>query len=123
MDRVRVRKRSRKFVGDLLVQQKPRAGDAGLALIVEDGEGGAADGSREEGIVENDVGAFAAQLELNALQIARGGLHDFAAHCGRPGEADLIDAPVFGEILAGGLAVARHDVDDPRRGCRRWPSS
>ena len=69
------------LVGDFFLQQQARTGDAGLALIVEDGEGRTVDGGHERGIVEHDVRALAAEFELHALQIARRGLPRFF---GRP---------------------------------------
>ena len=79
--RIDLRQREKLFeerVGDLLVQQQARAGDAGLALVVEDGEGRAAHRGIERRIVEDDVGALAAEFELHALQISRRSLHDLA---------------------------------------------
>ncbi len=58
------------------VEDQPRAGDARLALVVEDGERGAVDGRLDVGVGEHDVGALAAQLELDALHVARRQLHD-----------------------------------------------
>ena len=58
------------FIGDLLVQHQPRTRDASLALVVEDGEGGAVDRSDNVGVVEHDVRALAAEFELHLLEIA-----------------------------------------------------
>ena len=102
-------------IGDLLLQQQPRSRDASLPLIVEDREGRAAHGGIERGVVEDDVGALAAEFELHALQISRRSLHDFAAGNGGAGEGNLVDAFVLGKVLAGGVSVARHDVDDAGR--------
>src|SRR5438270_10348529 len=66
-------------VGDPLVEDEPRPGDAGLTLVVEDREGAAADRRPEIGVLEDDVGALAAELELNPLEIARRRLDDAAA--------------------------------------------
>ena len=69
--------------------QQARAGNAGLALVVEDGEGAAANGGRQMGVFEHDIGAFPAELELHALQIAGRGFDDLAAGGSRAGEGDL----------------------------------
>ncbi|MNT77179.1 hypothetical protein D3C72_2162620 [compost metagenome] len=49
-------------IGDVLMQQQARAGDAGLALVVEDGPGRARHGGIQVGIGKDDIGALAAQL-------------------------------------------------------------
>ena len=62
----------------------------------------------EVGVVEHDVGALAAELELHLLQVAGGGLHDAPAGGGRPGEGDLGDRRMLGDVLAGDAAQAGH---------------
>src|SRR6185503_12641351 len=62
--------------GDRLVEQDARAGDAGLALVVEHGERAAGDRCGQLGVVEHDVGALAAELELQLLEVAGRGLDD-----------------------------------------------
>ena len=100
------------LVGDRLVEDQPAAGDARLALIVEDGERGSVDGGGEVGVGEHDVGALAAELELDALEVACRVLDDAPSDGGRAGEGDLGDPVVGGDRLAGGVAVTRDDVDD-----------
>ena len=75
----------------------------------------AADRRRQLRIVEHDVGALAAQLELHALQIPGRRLDDLAPDGGRSGERDLVDAGMFGQVLARGRAVAGHDIDHAAR--------
>ena len=60
------------LVRDALVQQQTRTGDTGLSLVMEDREGAAVDRGGQEGVVEDDVGALAAQLQLHALEVAGG---------------------------------------------------
>ena len=93
-----------------LLDVQPRARAAALAVIEEDGAGRAGNGGVQIGVVENDVGRFAAQFERDLLQIARGGLHDQLAHFGRAGERDLIDVRMRGQRGAGGFAETRHDI-------------
>ena len=100
------------FVEDFLFDVEPRAGAAALAVIEEDGAGGAGNGAVEIGVVENDVGRFAAEFERNLLQVAGRGLHDELADFGRAGEGDLVDVRMRGERGAGGFAVAGNDVHD-----------
>ena len=83
-------KRSRNSSAIVLVQDQPRAGDAGLALIVEDGAGGAADRGGNVGVLEDDVGTFAAELELHLLQVAGRRLDDAPPGRGRAGESDFL---------------------------------
>src|SRR4030095_1906828 len=84
-------------VGDLLVQDEPRAGDAGLALVVEDGPGRAVHRRGEMGTVEARVAPLAAELELDLLEVAAARLHDAPARGGGAGERDLRDAFVLGD--------------------------
>jgi hypothetical protein len=54
----------------------------------------------EVGVGEHDVGALAAQLQLEPLEVAGGGPHDLAADLGRAGEGDLLDVRVGGQPRA-----------------------
>lgn len=47
-------------LGDALMEDQPRTGDAGLALVVEDRPGGAVERRIQVGVVEHDVRALAA---------------------------------------------------------------
>jgi hypothetical protein len=75
----------------------------------------AVDRGVEIGVVEHDVGALAAELELELLEVAGRGLDDPATGGGRAGERQLGDAVVLGEPLAGGGAVTGDDVDHAGR--------
>src|SRR6202034_3914332 len=90
------------FIGDFLMKDQPGAGDAGLALIVENRPGGAAARRRNGGVGEDDVRALAAKFELNFLEVRRGGLDDAPAGRGRAGKSDFLDVGMFGEPCAGG---------------------
>ncbi|MDR8771122.1 hypothetical protein FEP92_01500 [Burkholderia multivorans] len=102
-------------VCDTLVQDQTRTCDASLPLVAEDRPRGAVDRGVEVRIVEYDVRALAAQLQLQALQVALRCVDDPAARRGRTGERDLADPGVFGEPLAGGVSIAGHDIDDAGR--------
>ena len=101
-----------------LVGEQPRAGRAALALVVEDGGGGAGNGEIEIGIRKHDRGRLAAQLERHALQISGGGLDDQLADFGRTGERHLIHVRMLGKRRARRLAVAGDDVDHAVRNAR-----
>ncbi len=80
-------------------------------MIEEDGAGCSGDGGVEIGIVENDVGRFAAELEGDFFQVAGAGLDDQLADFGRAGEGDFVHVGMRGECGAGGFAEAGNDVD------------
>ena len=101
-------------LGDALLHEQPRAGAADLALVEPDRIDDAFDGAVEIGILEDDEGRLAAELERQRLARAGGRLADQAADLGRAGEGDLVDAGMLDERRAGG-AVAGDDVDDARR--------
>ena len=71
--------------------EEARAGAAALAVIEEDGHGGAGNGGFEIGVVDDDVGRFAAEFERNFLQVAGRGVNDELADFGRAGEGDFVD--------------------------------
>ena len=72
------------------MQHEAGARDTGLALIMENGERRTADRSPDVRVIEHDVGALAAELQMHALQIAGRGLDHLAARCGRAGEGYLV---------------------------------
>ena len=74
--------------------------------------GGAGNGGVEIGVVQDDVGRFAAEFERNFFQVAGGGVQDQLADFGGAGEGDFVHVGMRGESGAGGFAVARDDVDD-----------
>src|SRR5262249_37565003 len=86
------------LVVDLLLDEQPAAGAAALTLIEEQAEERTLDGRVEVGVGEDDVGALAAQLQADALQVAPGGrLHDELAGGVLAGEGDLVDVLVAGD--------------------------
>src|ERR1022692_3576705 len=92
------------------LDDQARASDAALAVVEEDRIGCALDG-RGPGIVEDDVGALAAQFQGQLLQVAaRCCRHDQLAYLGGAGEGDLVHIVVGGQRRAGGLAEAGHHV-------------
>ena len=88
------------FVVRLLLHQHAGAGRADLAGIEEDAGGRSFGRGFEIGIVENDVGRLAAELERDALEVAGRALHDSAADAGRAGEGDLVDVGVIDQRVA-----------------------
>jgi hypothetical protein len=104
-----------KFVVDLALDKKPSPGAADLSRIGKHRHAGARHRAFEVGVGKDDVGRFAAEFERHALQITGRGLHNQLARQMRAGEGHLVDPGVGGERGAGGLAIARHDVDDSRR--------
>ena len=104
------------LVVDALLHVDTRAGTAALTVVEEDAEVDPGDGVVDVGVIEDDVGALAAKLESDLLQIRRGSsLHDRAADYGRAGEGHLVDVHVRGDGRTRDLAEARDDVDDAWR--------
>ncbi len=77
--------------GDAFLDEEAGAGAADLALVEPDGVDEAFDGAVEVGVVEDDVGGFAAEFEGEGLAGACGGLADAFADGGGAGEGDLVD--------------------------------
>lgn len=101
------------LVVDVLLDEDAAAGAAALAVVEVDAEVDPGDGVFDVGVVEDDVGALAAELEGDLLQVALGGgLEDLATDEGGAGEGDLVDVHVGGDGGAGGTAEAGDDVDD-----------
>ena len=98
------------FVENIAFDVESRARAAALAVIEENGAGGAGDGGIDIGIVQHDVGRFSAQFERNFLQIAGSGLQDQFADFRRAGERDFVDIRMSRQRSARRLAVARHDI-------------
>ena len=94
--RVAIRRLSRAehLVGDRLLHQQPRAGAADVALVEEDAVDDALDRLVDRGVVEDDVGGLAAELEGDLLVGAGHRLGDRPADLGRAGEGDLVDVGV-----------------------------
>ena len=67
------------------------------------------------GVVENDVGGFAAQFERDVFDAARGQFVDVLAGAVAAGEGDLGDVGMRDQRLADFVAEAGDDVDDAGR--------
>ena len=92
-------------------------GHAALPVVEEDGVGGPRDRVRG-GVVEDDVGRLAAELQGDLLEVPGRRVHDQLPDLGRPGEGDLVNHRVGGEGGPGRLAVAGDDVDHAVRDAR-----
>ena len=101
-------------LGDALLHEQARARAADVALVEEDPLDDALDRLVDRGVLEDDVGRLAAELEREA-DVAAGerGLDVLADRRGA-GEGDLVDAVGAHERGAGG-AVAGEDRDHARR--------
>ena len=102
------------LVDDVLVDDEPARGDARLALVVEDAEGRASDGGRQHRILEHDVRALAAELEVHLLERRSRAGGNGPADIRAAGERHLGDAGVVDDALARSRAVARQDVHNAR---------
>jgi len=92
---------------DVRFDEHAAAGAAALALVEEKSRVSAFDGRVEIGVGEDDIRAFAAELERDALEIrATGGLHDELANFGAAGERYLVDIHMLGKRSACGFAEA-----------------
>ena len=101
-------------VGDALLHQQPRAGAADLALVEPDAVDQPFDGAVEIGVLEDDEGRLAAELQRQFLAGAGGRLADDLADFGRAGEGDLVDAGMIDDRSTR-AGTARQDVDDALR--------
>lgn len=100
-------------VVDALLDQDTAAGTAALAVVEVDAEVDPGDGVVDIRVVEDDVGALAAQLEGDLLQVTLGsGLQDLAADQGGASEGDLVNVHVGRHGSTGDTANAGDDVDD-----------
>src|SRR5690606_9844777 len=109
----------RRRLGHLVVpgpgHQEPGGDGAALPGVGRGGEGGQRGGRVEVGVVEDDEGRLAAQLEEHARQVLGGGGHDLASGGGGAGERDQVDARVGREHGAQGVVRAGDDVEDAGR--------
>jgi hypothetical protein len=80
------------ILGDAFLHQQAGARAADLPLVEPDRIDQPLDRAVDIGVVEDDVGGLAAQLERQRLARAGRGLADAAAHLGGAGEGDLVDA-------------------------------
>ena len=88
--------------------------DAGLARGAELGGDGPGDGGGEVGVVEDDEGRVAAELEGEFLEGRRGLRHERLAYACRAGEGDFLDDRGGADGFPDGGCVGggRDDIDD-----------
>ncbi len=70
------------------------------------------DGGLHVGVVEDERGALAAELEQRALHRAPADFGDAQADTRRAGERDHVDVAALDERFTGAGSRAGHDVDD-----------
>ena len=87
-------------VVDRALHQQARARRAHLAAAGEDADQGAVDGGLEVGVLEDDVGALAAELEADLFHVPGAGPHDGLADLDAAGEGHHVDVGRRGEIVA-----------------------
>ena len=97
------------------MDQRARAGDAGLAGRRENAGDHALHRFIEIGIVENDVRRLPAELERDVLDAFRAQAVDVLARAVAAGEGDLGDVAMRDQRLAHFVAESGDDVDDSRR--------
>lgn len=107
-------KLGRKLVVDAALHVDAVGAHARLARRAELGGNGAGDGGIKLGVVKDNKGRVAAELERELLQGAGGLAHEELADAGGAGERDLLDNGRGGEFLADSRRVFERgdDVDD-----------
>ena len=105
-------------VVDRALHEQPRARLAALPRRREDPRDHPLDRLVEVGVVEDDVGRLAAELERDRLEMLRRELVDLAAGCRAAGEADVRDRGMRHQRLADLRTQAGDDVDDTVRKAR-----
>lgn len=84
-------------------------------MVEEDTKVGPRDGVVNVGILKDNVGRLATQLEGNLLEVALGrGLEDGTADSGGTGEGDLVDVHVAGDGRTSDTTETGDDVDHTR---------
>src|SRR6202022_5056107 len=99
------------FVVNLLMGEHTGARRTDLTGIEENSRRRGPGGGVEIGIIEDDIGGLAAELERHAFEIAGGCPHDSTADAGRSGKSDLVDIAVVDEGLAHHPPGAGDDVE------------
>ncbi len=101
------------LVVDALLDEDAGAGAAALAVVEVDAKVDPGDGGLDVGVVEDNVGGLAAELEGDLLEVGRGSsLENGAADEGRAGEGDLVNVHVGRDGGTGGLAETGDQVED-----------
>lgn len=104
------------LVVDALLDEEAGTGTAALAVVEEDTEVGPRNGVINIGVVEDDVGRLASQLQSDLLQVTLScGLEDGTANGGRTSEGDLVDAHMGRDGRTRNATKARDDVNNTRR--------
>src|SRR5450631_580494 len=88
------------MVEDVSLHQNPAACATVLTRVVKEGHRGGSRCRWDIGVVEDDVGALAAKLEGDPLDLVSCPCHDPLTHCCRTREADLANGRVRHEPLA-----------------------
>ena len=101
------------FVVDAGLDIDTRTSAAALAVVEENAEVDPRDGVFDVGIVEDNVGGFAAQLKGDLLEVGFGrSLEDGSARHSGAGEGHLINVHVGSNCSTTSLAEAGEDVDN-----------
>ena len=100
---------------ETLVDVDALGGGADLAGVEQRGPGHARHGDVEVGVLGDDEGVFATQLEVQLLHLVGGEARDLAAGLQAAGEGDDTHARIEHERLARLASVAGDDVDDAGR--------
>jgi hypothetical protein len=101
------------LVIDALLDVDARTSAAALSVVEVDTKVDPVDGLVEVGIIKDNVGALASELESNLLQVgASGRLHNLSADDGGTSESDLVNVHVGGHGSTGDLSETSDDVDD-----------
>ena len=103
------------LVVDRTMDQCAGACDASLAGGGENARDNALDGVVDSGVLEHDIGRFAAKLKRDRLDRPRGKLVDALSRAVAPGEGDLRDMRMGDKALADLGAEAGQDIYDARR--------
>ena len=94
----------------LLRHEEPRSRDASLTAVQKGDPERRRDGFVEIGVIEQDVGRFAAQLERDALHRRGTVVHDRLADGSRTREGDLGHVGIAHEFGPDDITAARDDV-------------
>ena len=97
------------------MDQRARAGDASLPGRGEDARDNALDGVVENGVLEHDIGRFAAKLERDRFDGLRSQFVDALPGAVAAGEGDLCDMRMRDQALADLGAEPGHDIHDAGR--------
>src|SRR5215218_5225369 len=101
-----------------LLDEEPGTGDAGLPGGREDSRDHPVRHGLHVGVLEDDVGRLATELQGDLGEVVGGILHDLLARLRRAGEGHLVHPRVAHQGAPRGWAEARDDVEDPGREAR-----